>query len=84
MATVEIDELDHRGKEIELTPAEHRVLVGLTDKIGVEWLMGDQARVYSKGLIGSVSLSNETTVRITTKVPVGNLLLLAGLAFQTT
>ena len=83
MLTVEIDELNHLGEVIELTPAEHRVLAGLTQKIGVEWLGAGRVRVYSKGLIGSAVLSGETMLRIVTKVPIANLLLLAGLAFQT-
>jgi len=83
MNIVEINELDVHGKIVELTRAERRMASRLIDKIGVEWLVDGKVRVYSKGLIGSALLSDETTLRVVTKVPVGNLLLLAGLAFQT-
>jgi 5-methylcytosine-specific restriction enzyme subunit McrC len=82
-ALIEIDELDRKGKALSLTQSEERVLKRVQDRIGVEWHPSGGARVYSVGLVGSVALSPQTLIRITTKVPIANLLGLASLAYQT-
>jgi 5-methylcytosine-specific restriction enzyme subunit McrC len=80
---IEIDELDRKGKVLSLTQSEQRILKHVQDRIGVEWHPSGDARVYSLGFVGSVALSPQTVIRITTKLPIANLLSLASLAYQT-
>jgi 5-methylcytosine-specific restriction enzyme subunit McrC len=49
----------------------------------VEWRPDGSARVYSRGLVGTAALSPDTAVRVTTKVPVANILSLSSLAYHT-
>lgn len=79
-----IDELDSVGVVLEnLTAAEHRALAAVGDRLRVEWRSDGSVRVASSGYVGSVRLSSERAVTITTKVPVANLLALASLAYGT-
>lgn len=83
MKVYEIGELDRKGRVIQLLPREQRALARVEDRVGVEWRADGSARVYSRGYVGSVALSNETLVRIPTKVPIDNVLRLATLAYRT-
>jgi 5-methylcytosine-specific restriction enzyme subunit McrC len=83
VTAIEIDELDRKGKALSLTQSEQRTLKRVQDRIGVEWYPSGGARVYSLGFVGSVALSPQTVIRITTKLPIANLLSLASLAYQT-
>lgn len=82
-APIEIDELDRVGKVLSLTQSERRNLKRVQDRIGVEWYPTGDARVYSRGFVGSIALSPHTVIRITTKLPIANLLSLTSLAYQT-
>lgn len=81
MTLVEIPELG-AGAEIGLVPAERRALRSVGDKLRVEWLDVDRARLSAAGYVGSVRLSQSLTVAVTTKVPVANVLALASLAYR--
>jgi 5-methylcytosine-specific restriction enzyme subunit McrC len=81
--THEIGELDRAGVVLHITPNERRTLARLQDRLGVEWRADDSVRIYSRGQVGSVALSPNTIVAVTTKIPVANVLALASLAFQT-
>src|SRR5690349_6696063 len=84
MSPYKISELDLRGIVLaDLTPREKRTLDRVRDQVGVEWHADGSVRVYSKGNIGSVTLSPATTIQITPKLPVRCLLSLASLAFRT-
>lgn len=78
-----IDELDRKGITLSLTPSERRALRSVANRLGVEWHADGTARVYSQGNVGSVALSPDLRINVTTKVPIGNLLTLASLAFKT-
>jgi 5-methylcytosine-specific restriction enzyme subunit McrC len=79
-----IDELDSVGVVLEdLTAAERRALAAVGDRLRVEWRPDASVRVGSSGYVGSVRLSAERAVVVTTKVPVANLLALASLAYGT-
>lgn len=54
----------------------------LGDKVRVEWLGADRARLSATGYVGSVRLSPALTLAVTTKVPVRNVLGLASLAYR--
>ena len=82
-AIYELDELDRTGVVLQLTPAERRALSRLEGKLRVDWRPDGTARVYPRGHVGIATLSPETTIRVTTKVPVANVLALAGLAYHT-
>ena len=78
-----VDELDHStGILVHLSAAERRALMRVGDRLGVEWRSDDAARVYSRGYVGSVSLSANTTIQVVTKVPIANILELASLAYR--
>lgn len=79
----DIDELDRTGIVLSLTPMERHTLAQVQDRLGIEWQADGSARIYSKGRVGSISLSPERSVRVTTKVPVANVLTLASLAYRT-
>lgn len=79
----ELGELDRTGVVLELTDTERRALTRLEGRLGVEWRGDGSVRVYSRGSVGTAVLSPETVVSVTTKVPVANILLLAGLAYHT-
>lgn len=79
----EIDELDRSGVVLSLTPSEQRALRRVVDWLGSEWSASGTVRVYSRGYVGIVALSPRTIIRVTTKLPVVNVLALASLAFQT-
>jgi len=79
----EIDELDRTGILLDLSSSERRMLLRARDQLGVEWRDDGKTRIYSKGNVGTITLSPQTTIRVTTKVPVANLLALASLAFET-
>jgi 5-methylcytosine-specific restriction enzyme subunit McrC len=70
------------GAEAELGREERRALRLLGDKIRVEWLGPDRAKISAAGYVGSVRLSSAVTVEVTTKVPVANILALASLAYR--
>jgi 5-methylcytosine-specific restriction enzyme subunit McrC len=79
----EFGELDRTGVVLSPTRAERLALSRLEGRLGVEWRPDGSARVYPRGYVGSVALSPDTTVRVTTKVPVANILALASLAYHT-
>jgi 5-methylcytosine-specific restriction enzyme subunit McrC len=79
----ELGELDRSGVVLRPTPAERRALARLEGRLGVEWCPDGSARVYSRGLVGTAALSPHTTVSVTTKVPIANILSLASLAYHT-
>lgn len=81
MRTIEIPELGG-GREIVLSPEELEALRALGERIRVESLGDRRVRVSGAGYVGSVRLSDALTITITTKVPVGNLLRLASLAYR--
>ena len=83
MSIHEIDELDKTGLVLSLSPAERRAVARVTDRIGVEWRADESARLYSRGYVGSVALSQEMVFSVATKVPIANVLLLASLAYRT-
>lgn len=79
-----LDELDSVGVVLEdMTAAERRALAAVGNRLRVEWRPDGSARVGSSGFVGSVRLSKERAVTITTKVPVASLLALASLAYGT-
>lgn len=79
----EIGELDASGIVIKLSAVERRTLRRAMDRLGVEWLADDSARIYSRGYVGSIALSPGTVVSVITKVPISNVLALASLAYRT-
>lgn len=79
----QIDELDRSGISLSLTCKERKALAEVADRLGVEWQANGSARVYSKGRVGTIALSPETTISVTTKLPVANILALASLAYRT-
>ena len=83
MTIHDIGELDRLGVTIDVTEAERRALARVADRVGVEWRPDGSARVYSRGYVGRVALSDATTIRVSTKVPVANILQLASLAYRT-
>jgi hypothetical protein len=62
-AHYEIDELDRQGVVVCPTAQEARALARVSDRLGVEWRPDGSARVFSRGQVGSVSLSSSTVVR---------------------
>lgn len=78
-----LDELD-RGRVVlgDLTRGERRALTAVGNRLLVEWRPDGSVRVGPSGYVGSVRLSAERAVTVTTKVPVGNLLMLASLAYR--
>jgi 5-methylcytosine-specific restriction enzyme subunit McrC len=79
-----IGELDRVGVILtSLTPGERRSLRRAADRLGVEWRVDGSARVFSRGYVGTIALSPDTILAITTKVPIANVLALASLAYQT-
>lgn len=82
MTLHEIGELDRKGLILELSPKERSNLRAVDDRLGVEWREGESVRIYSRGWIGSVNLSDETSVRVVTKLPISNVLQLASLAYR--
>jgi 5-methylcytosine-specific restriction enzyme subunit McrC len=83
MLLYELDELDRIGMMVALSSAERRALQRVRDEVGVEWRSDGSARIYSRGNVGTVALSPETTLRIATKLPIRSVLTLASLAYQT-
>lgn len=83
MSVHEIDELDKRGLVIGVSETERRALRRVADRLGVEYRPDGRVRIYPRGFVGSVALSDSTTVRVATKVPVANVLQLASLAYRT-
>ena len=80
-----LDELEWGGVVVEdLTRDERRALAAVGNRLNVEWRPDGSARVSPCGYVGSVRLSLERAVSVTTKVPVGNLLSLASLAYRST
>lgn len=79
----EIGELDRNGIILRLTPSEARTPAHVTNRLGVEWRSDGSVRVFSKGQVGSIALSSDTIVSVTTKVPIENILDLASLAYRT-
>jgi 5-methylcytosine-specific restriction enzyme subunit McrC len=82
-AVYELGELDRTGVTLQPTPTERRALARLEDRVRVEWRADGSAHVYPRGYVGTAALSLDTTLRVTTKVPVANVLSLAGLAYHT-
>jgi 5-methylcytosine-specific restriction enzyme subunit McrC len=77
-----LDELDQDGVVLEdLTRAERRALLAVGGRLRIEWRADGSARVGPSGYVGSVRLSPERAVAVTTKVPVANVLALASLAY---
>ena len=83
MITHDIGELDRIGVTIDVTDTERRALTRVANRLRVEWRSDGRARVCSRGYVGSVALSDATTIRVSTKVPVANVLQLASLAYRT-
>jgi 5-methylcytosine-specific restriction enzyme subunit McrC len=83
MTAYDVGELDHDGIVIAISDQERRVLARVADRLGVEWRSDGRARIYSRGYVGRVSLSEETSVQVSTKMPVANILRLASLAYRT-
>jgi len=79
----ELGELDRSGVVLSPTRTERRALARLEGRLGVDWRPDGSARVYPRGHVGTAVLSPNTTVRVTTKVPVANILALASLAYHT-
>ena len=84
----EIGELDRNGVVLELTPEERRTLrritgAGRRSPLRVEWESDGSARVFSRGYVGTVALSADNVISVTTKVPISNILQLASLAYKT-
>jgi hypothetical protein len=79
----DIDELDGRGTILWLTTGERRALARLTDRVGAEWQADGSVRVFSRRKVGTAALSPDTMIKIRTKVPMENVLLLASLAYRT-
>jgi 5-methylcytosine-specific restriction enzyme subunit McrC len=79
----EIGELDRQGVMLRPTRREARALVRTIDRLGVDWRPDGSVRVFSKGQVGSVALSPDTVITVTTKVPVANVLGLVSLAYRT-
>jgi 5-methylcytosine-specific restriction enzyme subunit McrC len=78
-----LDELDRDGVVLgDLTRGERRALTAVGNRLRVEWRPDGSVRVGPSGYVGSVRLSAERAVTVTTKVPVGNLLMLASLAYR--
>src|SRR5262249_37714253 len=67
---------------VHVGPEEHRSLRLLGERLRVEWLGPDRARLSAAGYVGSVRLSASVTVEVSTKVPVANILALASLAYR--
>lgn len=82
MERIEFHELDPTGVSLELNSEEARALVAVGDRVSVEWLGPARARVRSGGYVGSVRLSKQRTLAVTTKVPIANVLGLASLAYR--
>jgi 5-methylcytosine-specific restriction enzyme subunit McrC len=82
-AVYDLGELDRTGVVLHPTLAERRALSRLEGRLGVEWRGDGSARIYPRGHVGIATLSPETTIRVTTKVPVANVLALASLAYHT-
>lgn len=80
---VEIGELDRNGVILHLTSDEQRALRKAVGFINSEWRADGSVRVYSAGKVGSLSLSKNVIINVNTKVPVANVLFLAGLAYET-
>jgi 5-methylcytosine-specific restriction enzyme subunit McrC len=77
-----LDELDQDGVVLDdLTRAERRALLVVGPRLRIEWRADGSARVCPSGYVGSVRLSPERAVVVTTKVPVANVLGLASLAY---
>ena len=74
MERIEIHELDQTGVVLDLTPAEVRALAAVGTQLAVEWVGPARARVRPAGCIGSVRLSEQRTLAITTKEPVRNVI----------
>jgi 5-methylcytosine-specific restriction enzyme subunit McrC len=83
MIVHDIGELDRVGVTIPVDAHERRALARVSDRLGIEWRSDGSARVYSRGFVGGVVLSDTNSIRVTTKVPVPNVLHLAGLAYRT-
>lgn len=83
IAAVEINELDRTGVVVSLTSSERRELAKAAERIGIEWREDGSARIYSAGYVGSIRLSQDITISVTTKVPVSNVLYLTSLAYAT-
>lgn len=79
---MEIGELDRIGNVLALDRAERSVLNRAGGRLGVEWRLDGGARVYSSGWVGLLRLSDRTSIRVTTKVPLANILTLASLAYR--
>lgn len=78
---VEIAELGP-ARDLELSPGERQALRRVGDRLRVEWLSEDRARISPAGHVGSIRLSDRLTINVTTKVPVANVLQLASLAYR--
>lgn len=84
----EIGELDRDGVALELTAEERRTLKRMTGEgrrgpLLVEWGSDRSVRIFSRGNVGTVALSADTAISVTTKVPILNILQLASIAYQT-
>jgi 5-methylcytosine-specific restriction enzyme subunit McrC len=83
MIVYDIGELDRAGVTIPLDARERRALAQVSDRLGIEWRPGGSARVFSRSFVGSIVLSDAKSIRVSTKVPVPNILHLASLAYRT-
>ena len=81
METIELPELGG-GVTLDPTPEEARALLAAGAHLKLDWLAGGQVEVRPAGFIGSMRLSDERLLRVTTKVPITNVLGLVSLAYR--
>src|SRR5262245_45274334 len=79
----EIGELDKKGVVLSLTPTERRALAHLTDTLRVACQSVSSALIFAPVYVSTIALSSGTTLTVTPKVPIANILALASLGYRT-
>ena len=82
MDVIELDEL-HGEAVLTPTAGERLVLLRAADRLKLDWLPDGSVRLRPAGYVGSLRLSPDRMVQVTTKVPIDNVLYLASLAYRT-
>ncbi len=82
---MDVIELDELNGETVLTPTagERLVLLRAAERLKIEWLAEGSVRLRPAGYVGSLRLSADRMIQVTTKVPIDNVLHLASLAYRT-
>ena len=81
MEIIDLPELG-AGEILDPTEGERRALLATGRHLKLEWLSDGRVHVKPNGFVGSVRVSDERMLRVTTKVPIANVLELVSLAYR--